>query len=117
MDRSLGEFEQVLLFALVELDDESDGAAIRRHIEKRAGRIVSPGAVYVAMDRMEARGLVTSRVETTPPELGGRRKKYYRLEPAGARALDRSHRLLTAMARGLSGRLAALASGGRRGKR
>ena len=56
----LGEFEQLLLFALMQLDDDAYGARIRESIEARTGRTVSPGAVYTALDRLESRGLVSS---------------------------------------------------------
>jgi DNA-binding PadR family transcriptional regulator len=92
-------------------------AAVRRQIEKRTGRLVSPGAIYTAMDRLGARGFVASRIETTPADRGGRRQKYYRLERAGAQALERSYRMLNQMARGLGGRLAELASVQRGGRR
>lgn len=113
MGRALGEFEQLILFALVELDEDAYGAAVGRAIEARTGREVSAGAVYTALDRLEARGLVTSRVGEPTPGRGGRRRKYYRLEPAGAAELHRSVDVLRAMADGLLPRLADLA--GRRG--
>ena len=117
MSQHLGEFEQLLLFALLDLEEQANGAAIRTQIEKRTGRLVSPGAIYTAMDRLEARGFVASRIETTPAELGGRRQKYYQLERAGAQTLERSYRMLSQMARGLGGRLAELASVQRGGRR
>lgn len=120
MEKYLGEFEQLLLFALLDGDEgpnEADGATIRRRIERRTGRLVSPGAIYTAMDRLSVRGLVSSRVETTPPEMGGRRKKYYWLEPTGARSLERSYQLVRRMSAGLDDRLSALASARRGGRR
>ena len=56
----LGEFEQLLLFALLRLDEPAYGVTIRREIERRTGRKPSPGAVYTALERLERRGLVTS---------------------------------------------------------
>lgn len=112
MGRALGEFEQLILFALVELDEDGYGAAVGRAIEARTGREVSAGAVYTALDRLEARGLVRSRVGEPTPERGGRRRKYYRLEPAGARELHRSADTLRAMSAGLLPRLADMARGG-----
>lgn len=101
MGRALGEFEQLILFALVELGDEAYGAAVGRAIEERTGRDVSAGAVYTALDRLESRGLITSRVGEATPERGGRRKKFYELEPAGARKLHRSVEVIRAMSEGL----------------
>jgi PadR family transcriptional regulator PadR len=107
--RALGEFEQLILFALVELEDEAYGAAIGRAIEDRTGRNVSAGAVYTALDRLETRGLVTSRVGEPRPQRGGRRRKYYDLEPEGAVELRRSVHVIREMSKGLMGRLATLA--------
>ena len=114
MGRALGEFEQLILFALVELGEQAYGAAVGRAIEGRTGREVSAGAVYTALDRLEARGLVTARVGDPTPERGGRRRKYYLLEPEGAVALHRSVDVLRSMSEGLMPRLADL-MGGRSG--
>lgn len=111
MGRALGEFEQLILFALVDLEDDAYGAAIGRAIEERTGRTVSAGAIYTALDRLAARGLVTASVGEPTPERGGRRRKYYRLEPPGAEALRRSVAVLTSMSEGLLPRLDALAEG------
>lgn len=111
MKQRLGEFEQLLLFALLHLGDEAYGVAIRQAVEERTGRTVSAGAVYVAMERLSEQGLVTSRFGETTPQRGGRRKKYYRLEPAGAEALQRSYETLTRMAAGLGEKLSQHAAG------
>jgi len=108
MGRALGEFEQLILFALVELEDEAYGASIARTIENRTGRPVSPGAVYTALDRMETRELVRSQVGEPTPERGGRRKKYYALEPAGALELHRAVDRIKAMSKGLMPKLEGL---------
>ena len=114
MGRALGEFEQLILFALVELGDDAYGAAVGRAIEARTGRAVSSGAVYTALDRLETRGLVTSTVGDPTPERGGRRKKFYVLEPAGAMELHRSVEALKAMSEGLLDRLENIAGVGGR---
>ena len=101
----LGEFEQLLLFALVQLEGDAYGARIRDAIERRTGRSVSPGAIYTALDRLETRGLVSSTLGDASPKRGGKRKRYYRLEPEGAELLRRSHQALTKMARGLAPKL------------
>lgn len=97
----LGEFEQLLLFALLHLKDDAYGVRIREAIEARTGRLVSPGAVYTALDRLERRGLVVSRLGDPTAQRGGKRKRYYRLEPAGAALLRESQYALRRMARGL----------------
>ena len=113
MGRALGEFEQLILFALLELDEEAYGAAVGRCIEERTGRDVSPGAVYTALDRMEGRGLVSSWVGEPTAERGGRRRKHYRVTPEGATELHRSVQILRDMADGLLPVLEARADGGR----
>jgi len=106
MPRALGEFEQLILLALLDLgEDEAYGVPIRESIEQRTGRRVSIGAVYTALDRLSSRGLVSSEVAPPTAERGGRRKRLYRLEPAGARTLAASIRVLQDMSRGLLRRL------------
>ena len=68
--------------------------------------------VYVALERLATRGLVSSRFGEATPQRGGRRKKFYRLEPAGVTGLNRSYQTLTKMAAGLGTKLAQLAGGG-----
>ena len=101
----LGEFEQLLLFALVQLEADAYGGRIRELIEGRTGRSVSPGAIYTALDRLEQRGLVSSSLGEATAQRGGKRKRYYRIEPAGTELLRQSHEALTRMARGLAPKL------------
>ena len=109
MNRRLGEFEQLLLFAVLRLGEDAYGARIRGEIEARVGKAPSIGAIYTGLDRLQARGLVTSYLGEATPERGGRRKKYYRLEPAGAASLHRSWRNVSRMAEGLIPQLSDLA--------
>ena len=95
----LGEFEQVVLFAVAQVD-EAYGATIRDEIERRTGRQVSAGAIYTTLDRLEARGLLSSWWGEPTPERGGKRKRHFRLKPAGREALARSWQAMRAMARG-----------------
>lgn len=94
----LGEFEQLLLLALLGANDEAYGVEIRRAIERGTGRTVSPGSVYTALDRLERRGLVTSRLGEPTAQRGGKSKRYYRIVPAGAALLRHSQRSLSRMA-------------------
>ena len=106
MPKTLGELEQSILFALLELEGrEAYGVTIRESIQRRTGRTVSSGAVYTGLDRLREQGLVASWVGEPTPERGGRRKRLYRLEPAGLAALDRSVRVFKALTDGLLGRL------------
>jgi DNA-binding PadR family transcriptional regulator len=100
----LGEFEQLVLFAVLQLD-EAYGVSVRQEIERRTGRDVSAGAVYTTLERLEARGLVTSIWGEPTAERGGKRKRYYLLQPAGRRALARSWQAMRAMARGAAPKL------------
>ena len=97
----LGEFEQLLLLSLLHLKEDAYGLRVRQVIEARTRRTVSPGAVYTALDRLERRGLVSSRLGEPTPQRGGKRKRYYRLEPRGAALLRESQEALRRMARGL----------------
>jgi PadR family transcriptional regulator len=98
----LGEFEQLLLLALVHLDEEEAyGTRIRSEIEARTGRTVAPGAIYTALDRLEQRGLVASRLGDPTPLRGGKRKRHYRLQPSGLHLLQRTQDALARMSHGL----------------
>ena len=106
----LGEFEQLVLFAVLRLD-EASGIAIHDEIEARTGRDVSPGAIYTTLGRLEARGLVTSETRAAEPGRVGRPRKHYTLEPAGARALREAYAGLQAIAgAGVLGKLAEIAN-------
>ena len=105
MRRHLGELEQVLLLALVHLGEDAYGASIARLVADRTGRVLSPGAIYTALDRLERRGFVSSRWGDPTPERGGKRKRHYRLRAAGAAAIRDAQRALAQMARGLTARI------------
>jgi DNA-binding PadR family transcriptional regulator len=98
---ALGEFEQLVLLALVRLGPDAYGATIRREIETRTGRDLAISAVYVTLDRLETKGLVRSRVGDPTPQRGGRRRKHVALLPAGRRAIIQACRAFGVMAEGL----------------
>ncbi len=98
---TIGDFEYLLLLALVRLGDEAYGVTIAREVEARTGRSVSPGAVYTALDRLERRQFVESWLGDPTPQRGGRRKRHYRLAATGRLVLERRLALLADMARGL----------------
>ncbi|MCA1561829.1 MAG: PadR family transcriptional regulator [Acidobacteria bacterium] len=104
----LGEFEQLVLIGIVRLEDEAYGATIRREIETRASRRLSISAVYTTLDRLEQKGFVRSWVGEPTAQRGGRRRKYFALQPAGARTLRAAYRAYTGMAAGLERRLKTL---------
>src|SRR5215831_17937938 len=85
---SLGQFEQLVLTAIVALGDKAYGVTIQEKVEQLADRKpASSGAVYVTLDRLEDKGLIRSWLADPTPERGGRRKRYYELQAAGERAL------------------------------
>lgn len=104
MAESLGNFEKLLLLALARLDD-AYGVTVRQEIAGRTGREVAAGAVYTGLERLEARGMVTSELGEPTPVRGGRRKRHYRLLPAGEKALATSFEELRLMSAGLPRRL------------
>jgi PadR family transcriptional regulator, regulatory protein PadR len=100
----LGEFEQLVLLALIRLNEDAYGMAVRREIEARAERDVSIGAVYATLDRLEEKGLVRSKMGATSADRGGRTKKCFTITAAGARALEKSQQALRQMLDGLPAR-------------
>ena len=84
---SLGEFERVVLLAILQLGGESYGALILDEIEKRTRQTPSSGTLYVALRRLERRGLLTSSFGDPTPERGGRAKRFFKVEPEAVRLL------------------------------
>jgi PadR family transcriptional regulator PadR len=110
MPRTIGDFEQLILMALIRLGSDAYGVSIRSEIEARTARAISPGALYTALDRLETRGLVASRLGDPTPERGGKRKRLYTVQPAGERELARVYESLRLMASGMATRLRAIKS-------
>ena len=105
----LGEFEQIVMLALLRLGADAYGAAVCAEIEKRSGRGVSMSAVHTTLERLEQKGLVKSRLGEPTPQRGGKRKRYYEMAPLGLRALQASYRSLKSMADGIEHLLGELA--------
>ena len=101
----LGAFEHLLLLALVRLGDDTYGVPIRDELEARTGRVVSPGAIYTALDRLEQRGLVRSQLGEPTPARGGKRKRCYRLTARGSAALRDAHGAIAQMTQGIKPKL------------
>lgn len=99
----LGEFEQLVLLAILRLDGDASGAAIRQAVEDGGRRTVWIGAVYTTLERLETKGLIRARVVT--PERGERRRKHYALQPAGRAAIAQAHGTWQRMTRGLKPKL------------
>jgi len=100
-DAVLGEFEQLVLITLTRLGHEAYGVTISDDIAERSGRVVSLGAVYKTLDRLERKGLVASRIGEPTAERGGRRKKHFRILAIGQRALRQSMASLRRMTAGI----------------
>jgi DNA-binding PadR family transcriptional regulator len=101
MARHLGELEQLVLLALIQLGDTAYGVAVQREIARRTGRETSFATVYTTLARLEDKGLIGSRLGDATAERGGRRKKFFVVRPAGRSALRVSLRALRTMTRGL----------------
>lgn len=99
---TLGEFEQLVLLALVRLGHGAYGVSIHAEIVRRARRDVTVAAVYKTLERLEDKGLAVSTVGEPTAERGGRRKKYFRIQPAGRRALASALASLRRMTDGLA---------------
>jgi DNA-binding PadR family transcriptional regulator len=97
----LGEFEHIVVLALLRLGDRAYGVTVRQEIEVRIGREVSIGAVYATLDRLEAKGYVKSQFGDPTPERGGRSKRFFRVSAKGVAAVNRTHRALQSMTEGL----------------
>ncbi|MGD8278828.1 MAG: helix-turn-helix transcriptional regulator [Gemmatimonadota bacterium] len=102
-DPVLGEFEQLVLMALMRLGEDAYGVSVQAEIERRSGRSVNAGTVYRALLRLESKGLAESWEGEPTPERGGRRKRHYRVQPEGRRVVAESLAVLGRMAEGLSG--------------
>ncbi len=96
----LGEFEQVVLLALMRLGEEAYGVTIRREIEERTGRAVSLGGIYPTLNRLEDKGLVSSFMGEPSASRGGRAKRHFMLEATGLEALHRSREMLASLWQG-----------------
>jgi DNA-binding PadR family transcriptional regulator len=102
---SVGDFEKLLLLAVMRLEDVAYGAAITEELEARTGRAVSPGAVYVALRRLEDKSMLESRLGEPTAARGGRPKRFYSIRREALMALRSSRREWDAMAEGLESAL------------
>lgn len=100
--KHLGEFEIMLLAALMRLGDQAYGVSVRQEIERRGGRSVSIGAVYTTLSRLERKGYVKSSLGAPSAVRGGRAKRFFRVTTAGADALKKAMATLNRMVEGLA---------------
>lgn len=98
---SLGEFEQIVLLAVLRLKAEAYGVSIRTEIAERTGREPSAGALYTTLERLETKGLLKSRTGDPTPQRGGRAKRYYTVSASGNVAIARAQRAFRNMLEGV----------------
>ena len=96
----LGGFELLVLLVLISLGDEAYGVPISEAIEESSGREVAIGSVYITLDRLERKGLVTSRLGEPTAERGGRAKTYFRITTKGLREVRQAQRTPTTLWKG-----------------
>ena len=106
MADTLGTFEQAVLLALVRLGDDAYGRAIFKDVQERLERQVAAGAVHATLERLQGKGLVTSRLGPGTEIRAGRARRYYRLSPTGLRALNEAREAADALWRGIKWPLA-----------
>ena len=101
MPAPLGEFEQIVLLSILRLKDRAYGVSIRAEIAACTGREPTPGGLYTTLDRLEDKGLVTSRLGDPTPSRGGRAKRYFSVTPGGLEAVTSAQRAYARLMRGL----------------
>ena len=89
---SLGEFEQIVLLAILRLGEDAYGVTVGAEITACTGRKPAPGALYTTLDRLEDKGLVSSRLGDPTPQRGGRAKRYFTINSNGVAAITRAQR-------------------------
>ena len=103
--QGLGDFEQMVLLAILQLRGEVYGVPIVDEIERRTGRAVSRAAVYVTLRRLEEKGIVSSWMSEPTPERGGKPRRCVRVEARGIQLLRESRQAVDRMWHGLDPRL------------
>jgi PadR family transcriptional regulator PadR len=98
---NLGDFELIVMLALMRLGDDAYGVPISREIELQSGREVALGSVYATLERLEGRGLVSSHLGKPTAERGGKAKRYFRVTPNGLRKARETRQALMKLWRGL----------------
>jgi PadR family transcriptional regulator len=102
---NLGEFEHIVLVAILRLGEEAYAIPIREEIEARTGRSVARGALYTALERLESKRCLQSKMSAPLPERGGRSRRYFVVTPIGLAAIRVARRSLLSLWQGLEGTL------------
>lgn len=97
----LGEFEQLVLLAILQLEGEAHALAIRERLERAARRRVTRGALYATLERLETKGCVEWSVEAVTPARGGIPRRLFRVTKVGVASLRRAYGAVQRLARGL----------------
>lgn len=97
----LGEFELLVMLAVIRLGDGAYGVPITREIEERTGRAAAFGTVYATLERLQMKGFVRSELGDATPERGGRAKRYFRATSTGLWEVREAKRRLTSLWKGL----------------
>jgi DNA-binding PadR family transcriptional regulator len=98
---TLGEFEVVILLAVLRIEPHAYGSAINLEIAQRSGQPPARGSVYVTLDRLEQKGYLRSTLADATPERGGRPRRFYRVSARGLAMLRKSLAVVTRMREGL----------------
>jgi DNA-binding PadR family transcriptional regulator len=101
--KEIGNFELMVMLALIRIGENAYGVPISQEIEERIGREVAIGSVYAALERLEKKGLVRSELGEATPERGGRAKRYFRVTAHGLREVRETQRALVNLWQGLPG--------------
>ena len=102
---SLGEFEHLILLAVLRLGDDAYGVSIIDELEQRTGREISQAATYIGLKRLRDKGLLTSHLADPSPERGGRSRRYFTVTKSGIARLRESASALFSMWEGLDPQL------------
>src|SRR5262245_25262873 len=100
-ERLLTDFELMLLLAVLRVGEDAYGVPSARELRQTGGRETTLAAVYLALERMRERGLVSSRLGDATPRRGGRAKKLWSVTPAGLRAVRRTRQAFVALWQGI----------------
>ncbi len=97
----VGEFEYAVLLAVLHVETDAYAVPVRAVLEERTGRPVARGALYTALERLEAKGCLRSRMGDPTAERGGKARRYFTVTPLGVRALKTMHASLANLSKGL----------------
>jgi DNA-binding PadR family transcriptional regulator len=102
MPERIGPFEQAVLLAIIHLSKDAYGRAVLNEVQRRLNRDVSAGAVYTTLERLETKGLVSSRLAPGTALRGGRARRYFVATGAGVRALNEARSAVESLWQGIA---------------